>query len=83
MCGAKNSSSVRLIAALAARFRGSVFRLDERRIALGEFKDKLTASLKLDEDEGETEAFLRRGYQRMTWWEEDKDREEKSDDWRR
>ena len=56
---------------------------DERRIALGEFKDKLTASLKLDEDEGETEAFLRRGYQRMTWWEEDKDREEKSDDWRR
>ena len=56
---------------------------DERRIALGEFKDKLTASLKLDEDEGETEAFLRRGYQRMTWWEEVKDREEKSDDWRR
>ena len=40
---------------------------DERRIALGEFKDKLTASLKLDEDEGETEAFCR-GYQRMTWW---------------
>ena len=31
----------------------------------------------------QTEAFLRRGYQRMTWWEEDKDREEKSDDWRR
>jgi len=53
------------------------------RPALGEFKEELTDALKLEgviEDEGNVLNFLRTGYKKTTWWEEE--RENASNDWK-
>lgn len=55
--------------------------VDERRLALGAFKEKLNSALKLGEDEGAALSFLRVGVAAKTWWEADEDIEE-SDLWR-
>jgi hypothetical protein len=53
------------------------------RPALGEFKDILTAALKLDTDEGQIASFFRKGYKTRTWWEDEKSFPlEESDGWR-
>ena len=53
------------------------------RPALGEFKEELTDALKLEgviQDEGNVLNFLRTGYKKTTWWEEE--RENASNDWK-
>eukprot|EP00899_Mesostigma_viride_P018141 jgi/Mesvir1/26328/Mv22507-RA.1 len=53
-----------------------------RRYTLGQFKEELMAAVGLDTElEGSAMAFLRRGYKRSTWWEDD-EKEELSDAWR-
>ena len=52
------------------------------RYALQELKEALLEVMGLNTEEaGSTMAFLRRGYKRMTWWEEESD-EEASGVWR-
>ncbi|KAL2651370.1 hypothetical protein R1flu_019498 [Riccia fluitans] len=48
------------------------------RYTLGQAKEELLTSLGLQEEEGSTLAFLRRGYKTTTWWEDDIDLEESS-----
>ncbi|PSR89365.1 Protein LOW PSII ACCUMULATION 3 like [Actinidia chinensis var. chinensis] len=45
------------------------------RFTLGETKEELLRVLGLQEEEGSSLAFLRRGYKTATWWEEDADLE--------
>ncbi|GFZ17250.1 low PSII Accumulation 3 [Actinidia rufa] len=45
------------------------------RFTLGETKEELLRVLGLQEEEGSSLAFLRRGYKTTTWWEEDADLE--------
>ncbi|KAJ1453479.1 hypothetical protein M885DRAFT_443688 [Pelagophyceae sp. CCMP2097] len=56
--------------------------IQSRRPALGEFKEILTNALRLGET-GELATFARTGFKSITWWEEDKGKEELFDDWRR
>ena len=64
---------------------GSYRRLlgNEKRPALGEFKEQLTQALRdegvLPQSEGSALDFLRVGYKTTTWWEEE--REDAGDDW--
>lgn len=51
------------------------------RFQLGEVKQELQQSLGLQEEEGSTMDFLRKGYKTSTWWEEDQ-QAEKSTKWR-
>lgn len=51
------------------------------RPALGEFKDTITKALKLGEST-KVAQFARSGFKSVTWWEEDKDNQELSKDWR-
>ncbi|EPS59662.1 hypothetical protein M569_15143, partial [Genlisea aurea] len=51
------------------------------RFNLGETKEELLRVLGLQEEEGSSLEFLRRGYKSATWWEEDVDAE-LSSDWR-
>ncbi|KAJ7552822.1 hypothetical protein O6H91_06G071400 [Diphasiastrum complanatum] len=48
------------------------------RFTLGQTKEELLTSLGLQEEEGSTLAFLRRGYRSSTWWEDDVELEESS-----
>lgn len=41
------------------------------RFTLGQTKEELLTALGLQEEEGSTMAFLRRGYKNSTWWEDD------------
>lgn len=41
------------------------------RFTLGETKEELLRALGIQEEEGSTMAFLRRGYKNSTWWEDD------------
>ncbi|GJP84739.1 hypothetical protein CLOP_g14798, partial [Closterium sp. NIES-67] len=52
-----------------------------QRFALGEVKEELQRSLGLEDEEGSTMQFLRRGYKTTTWWEE-KSEQEQSTQWR-
>ncbi|KAA0058708.1 protein LOW PSII ACCUMULATION 3 [Cucumis melo var. makuwa] len=47
----------------------------ETRFTLGETKDELLRVLGLQEEQGSSLEFLRRGYKAATWWEEDVDSE--------
>ncbi|KAG7014184.1 Protein LOW PSII ACCUMULATION 3, chloroplastic, partial [Cucurbita argyrosperma subsp. argyrosperma] len=47
----------------------------ETRFTLGETKDELLRVLGLQEEQGSSLEFLRRGYKAATWWEEDNDSE--------
>lgn len=49
-----------------------------KRFTLGQTKEELLQSLGLQEEEGSSMEFLRRGYKTSTWWEEDIDLEESS-----
>ncbi|XP_021717119.1 protein LOW PSII ACCUMULATION 3, chloroplastic [Chenopodium quinoa] len=51
------------------------------RFTLGETKEELLRVLGLQEEQGSSLEFLRRGYKTSTWWEEDTDLEA-STDWR-
>ncbi|KAL9250961.1 LPA3-like protein [Drosera capensis] len=51
------------------------------RFTLGETKEELLRVLGLQEDQGSSLEFLRRGYKKSTWWEEQIDLESSSD-WR-
>ncbi|KAL8139340.1 LOW QUALITY PROTEIN: hypothetical protein V2J09_005361, partial [Rumex salicifolius] len=53
----------------------------ENRFTLGETKEELLRVLGLQEEQGSSLEFLRRGYKNATWWEEDTDLE-LSADWR-
>ena len=55
--------------------------ISSRRPALGEFKDILTDSLKIGEN-NKAARFARSGYKSITWWEEDKKDQELHKDWR-
>jgi hypothetical protein len=56
---------------------------DERRPALGEFKESLRQALKVDEsDKGKASDVLTRGYKTKTWFEEDSGKQDESNDWR-
>ncbi|BFI25146.1 hypothetical protein MPTK2_1g18310 [Marchantia polymorpha subsp. ruderalis] len=50
----------------------------KERYTLGQTKEELLTSLGLQEEEGSTLAFLRRGYKTSTWWEDDLELEESS-----
>ena len=55
---------------------------DRVRYTLFDAKEELMSSMGLDtEEEGSAMEFLRRGYKRSTWWEEDLENE-KSRNWR-
>lgn len=55
---------------------------DRVRYTLFDTKEELMKAMGLDtEDEGSAMRFLRRGYKRSTWWEEDLENE-KSRNWR-
>ena len=55
---------------------------DSNRFTLFDVKEELANAAGLNmESEGSTMAFLRRGYKRATWWEEDL-ADEKSNLWR-
>lgn len=47
----------------------------ETRFTLSETKEELLRVLGLQEEEGSSLQFLRRGYKNATWWEEDVDLE--------
>lgn len=49
-----------------------------KRFTLGQTKEELLRALGLQEEEGSSMEFLRRGYKTSTWWEEDIDLEESS-----
>lgn len=49
-----------------------------KRFTLGQTKEELLRALGLQEEEGSSMEFLRRGYKSSTWWEEDIDLEEYS-----
>jgi hypothetical protein len=49
-----------------------------KRFTLGQTKEELLRALGLQEEEGSSMEFLRRGYKSSTWWEEDIDLEESS-----
>ncbi|KAL9231959.1 hypothetical protein vseg_007117 [Gypsophila vaccaria] len=53
----------------------------ETRFTLGETKEELLRVLGLQEEQGSSLEFLRRGYKTATWWEEDTDLEASSE-WR-
>jgi hypothetical protein len=55
-----------------------------RRLSLGEFKDVLGESLKIDAEKGNAiSSFFRKGYKQRTWWEDENNWEnEASDNWR-
>eukprot|EP00746_Dinoflagellata_sp_MGD_P168202 gnl/MRDRNA2_/MRDRNA2_99458_c0_seq1.p1 gnl/MRDRNA2_/MRDRNA2_99458_c0~~gnl/MRDRNA2_/MRDRNA2_99458_c0_seq1.p1 ORF type:complete len:479 (+),score=89.60 gnl/MRDRNA2_/MRDRNA2_99458_c0_seq1:65-1438(+) len=54
---------------------------DRNRWALGAAKEEMLKSLGLAEEEGSTMQFLRTGYKKKTWWEEEL-QDEVSDAWR-
>ena len=55
---------------------------DRVRYSLFDVKEELMSAMGLNtEDEGSAMSFLRRGFKRSTWWEEDLDNE-KSKNWR-
>jgi len=54
---------------------------DRVRYTLFDVKEELLRALGLEEEEGSVMEFLRRGYKRATWWEEDFEKEE-SKNWR-
>lgn len=45
----------------------------ESRFTLGETKEELLRVLGLQEEQGTSLEFLRRGYKTSTWWEDDSD----------
>ena len=51
------------------------------RFTLGQAKEELLRVLGLQEEQGSSLEFLRRGYKNATWWEENVD-QEKSSAWR-
>eukprot|EP00270_Netrium_digitus_P020338 TRINITY_DN8343_c0_g1_i1.p1 TRINITY_DN8343_c0_g1~~TRINITY_DN8343_c0_g1_i1.p1 ORF type:complete len:408 (-),score=116.94 TRINITY_DN8343_c0_g1_i1:12-1205(-) len=51
------------------------------RYTLGQTKEELLLSLGIQEEDGSTMQFLRRGYKTSTWWEEELE-EEQSTEWR-
>ncbi|KAK3151971.1 hypothetical protein QOZ80_2BG0152750 [Eleusine coracana subsp. coracana] len=53
----------------------------EARFTLGQAKEELLRVIGLQEEQGSSLEFLRRGYKNATWWEENVD-EEKSSAWR-
>ncbi|KAJ8452872.1 hypothetical protein Cgig2_014635 [Carnegiea gigantea] len=53
----------------------------ESRFTLGETKEELLRVLGLQEEQGSSLEFLRRGYKTSTWWEDDSDLESSSE-WR-
>jgi len=57
-----------------------------RRPALGEFKETITQALKIEskgeDSENKGAKFFRTGIKAITWWEEDKQRQELHTDWR-
>ena len=55
--------------------------VNEDRPALGKFKAQLTGALKLDEDAAKA-AISQSGFKQSTWWEDDKNNEDVSRDWR-
>lgn len=55
--------------------------ITKRRPALGAFKAELAAALKVD-DEAARASISQAGYKQSTWWEDDKDGQDVSDDWR-
>mmetsp|Transcript_5483 Transcript_5483/g.7720 ORF Transcript_5483/g.7720 Transcript_5483/m.7720 type:complete len:375 (-) Transcript_5483:28-1152(-) len=53
------------------------------RLPLGDFKEKLTSAMQLNEGENKVASFFRRGYKTRTWWEDDKSFQlEASKNWR-
>jgi len=68
---------------LLDRGQGSYRRVcvQQRRPALGAFKAELTRSLKVD-DEIAAAAISQTGYKQSTWWEDDAENLDVSDDWR-
>jgi len=59
---------------------------DRSRYALGAAKEEMLKALGLNEEEGSTEQFLRTGYAKRTWWEEEplkENSEEENDAWRK
>eukprot|EP01018_Ginkgo_biloba_P039281 Gb_23725 [translate_table: standard] len=50
----------------------------DKRFTLGQTKEELLRVLGLQEEEGSSMEFLRRGYKTSTWWEDDIDLEDSS-----
>jgi len=52
------------------------------RPALGSFKSQLTGALKLSDEKAAASAISQAGYKQSTWWEDDKDGRDVSQEWR-
>ena len=57
--------------------------VDAYRPNLGTFKSQLTSALKLADEKAAASAISSAGYKQSTWWEDDKDKRDVSDEWRR